>query len=235
LKKNLDILIPIYNEDEVVLTTIQKILNVSTCEYVINICYDYDEDPSLSLIKKKFTNERKLKFIKNESRGFNGALISGIKKTDGDAVLIYMADDHENQEIIDQCYNKFKDGYDLVCPSRYVDGGKMIGNPPIKKFLTTCTSFFLNKIINFPIKDPTNSFRLFSRKFLNEVSFESKKGFTLSFELTAKAYKKKLKMIEIPSVWIERENRKSKFKIFSFISPYLKWLFYIVKASIFKK
>ena len=40
-----------------------------------------------------------------------------------------MADDHENHNLIDQCIQKFNDGYDLVCPSRFIEGGKMIGNP----------------------------------------------------------------------------------------------------------
>jgi dolichol-phosphate mannosyltransferase len=235
LKNKLDILIPIYNEDEVVLITIEKILNISNFNYEICICYDYDEDPSLALIKEKFKEEEKLKFVKNKSKGFNNALISGIENTDGEAVMIFMADDHENQNIIYNCYKKFKEGFDIVCPSRYVDGGTIVGNPPIKQFLTTCNSIFLNKFLNFPIKDPTNSFRLFSRNFLNQINFESKKGFTLSFEITAKAHRKKLKMIEIPSTWIEREDRKSKFKIFSFIVPYLKWLIFIIITSLLKR
>ena len=35
-----------------------------------------------------------------------------------------MADDHENHNLIDECIQKFNDGYDLVCPSRFIAGGK---------------------------------------------------------------------------------------------------------------
>ena len=85
---------------------------------------------------------------------------------------------------------------------------------------------------SFPVKDSTNSFRLFSRELINKVNIESDKGFTLSLELTAKAHRLGYKIIEIPSIWMERDKGKSRFKLFSFIVPYTKWLFYIIKTSI---
>ena len=127
------------------------------------------------------------------------------------------------------------EGYQIVCPSRFIKGGKMIGNPFFKALLTRLASFFLFNFTSFPIKDSTNSFRLFSRELINKVNIESNKGFTLSLELTAKAHRLNYKMIEIPSTWIERGKGKSRFRLFSFILPYTKWLFYIIKTSIFYK
>ena len=161
------------------------------------------------------------------------SIFSGFKKSTGDAVLFFMADDHINHELIDTCYEKFKEGYRLVCPSRFVKGGKMIGNPFLKAFLTKLTSFFLYRFTTFPIKDSTNSFRLFSKELIDKVNIESNKGFTLSLELTAKAHHLGYKIIEIPTTWIERKQGKSRFKLISFILPYTKWLFYIIQTSIF--
>ena len=111
----------------------------------------------------------------------------------------------------------------------------MIGNPFLKALLTKLTSFFLFHFTSFPIKDSTNSFRLFSKKLIDEVEIESNKGFTLSLELTAKAHRLGYKIVEIPTTWIERDKGTSRFKLFSFILPYLKWFFYIVKTSIFHR
>ena len=146
-----------------------------------------------------------------------------------------MADDHENHIMIDLCYKKFQEGYHVVCPSRFIKGGKMIGNPFLKGLLTKLVSFFLFNFTSFPIKDSTNSFRLFSKELINKVKIESNKGFTLSLELTAKAHRLGYKITEIPSTWKERDKGKSRFKLFSFIPPYLKWFFYIIETSIFKK
>ena len=111
----------------------------------------------------------------------------------------------------------------------------MIGNPLLKGFLIKVASFFLFNFTSFPIKDPTNSFRLFSRELINKVKIESNKGFTLSLELTAKAHRLGYKITEIPTIWIERDTGKSRFKLIAFILPYTKWLFYIIKTSIFYK
>ena len=232
-KNELDILIPVFNENETIVKTLKNILIFVKCNYKILICYDYDDDPTLKIIKKKFPNEPKIIFVKNFSQGFNNALISGFKKATGEAVIFFMADDHINHNVIDLCYEKFKEGYQIICPSRFISGGKMIGNPFLKATLTRIASFFLFYFTTFPIKDSTNSFRLFPRELIDKVEVESNKGFTLSLELTAKAHRLGYKIIELPTTWIERNKGKSRFKLFTFIMPYTKWLLYIINTSIF--
>ena len=234
-ENELDILIPVFNEDETIVKTIKNIKSVVKYNYNILICYDYDEDPTLKIIRENFLDDYKIVFVKNFSQGFNNALISGFKSSGAKAVLIFMADDHINHNMINSCYEKFKDGYHVVCPSRFIKGGKMIGNPFLKGLIAKLVSFVLFNFTSFPIKDSTNSFRLFSKELINRLEIESNKGFTLSLELTAKAHRLNYKMLEIPTVWMERDKGKSRFKLFSFILPYTKWLYYIVKTSIFYK
>jgi len=231
----LDILIPVFNENETIVKTIKNILSVVNCNYKILICYDYNEDPTLKIVKDHFPNNLKIIFVKNFSKGFNSALISGFKSSNAQAILFFMADDHINHNMINLCYEKFKQGNHVVCPSRFIRGGEMIGNSFLKGLLTRLVSFFLFNFTSFPIKDSTNSFRLFSKKLINQVKIESDKGFTLSLELTAKAHRLGYKIEEIPTKWVERKEGKSRFKLFSFSLPYMKWLFYIIKTSIFNK
>jgi len=230
-----DILIPVFNEGETVVKTLNNIISIVKYNYQILICYDFDEDNTLESVKKNFPNNSRIRFVKNFSQGFNNALISGFRKSKAEAILIFMADDHINHNLINLCYEKYKEGYQVVCPSRFVKGGKMIGNPFLKATLTRIVSFFLFYFTSFPIKDSTNSFRLFSRKLIDEIEIESQKGFTLSLELTAKAHRLGYKIIEIPTTWMERKKGKSRFKLISFILPYTRWLFYIIKTSIFYK
>ena len=231
----LDILIPVFNEDETIVKTIENIFSAVKYDYKIIICYDYDEDPTLKIIKESFPHDYKIVFVKNFSQGFNNALISGFKSSTAKAALVFMADDHINHNIINLCYEKFTECYQVVCPSRFIRGGKMTGNPFLKGIITKLVSFFLFNFTSFPIKDSTNSFRLFSKELINKVKIESNKGFTLSLELTAKAHRLGYKITEIPTIWVERDKGKSRFKLFSFILPYTKWLYYIVKTSIFYK
>ena len=171
-KNELDILIPVFNESESIVETLKNILSAVKCNYRILICYDYDEDPTLKIIKDNFLQNSQIVFVKNFSKGFNNALISGFNNSTAEAVLVFMADDHTNHGMINSCYAKFKEGYHVVCPSRFVKGGKMIGNPLLKGLLTKMVSFFLFNFTSFPIKDSTNSFRLFPRELIDKVKIE---------------------------------------------------------------
>ena len=153
-KNELDILIPVFNEGGTITKTIKNILSVVKCNYKILICYDYDEDPTLEIIRESFPNDQKIIFVKNISQGFNNALISGFNNTKAEAILIFMADDHINHNVINLCYEKFREGYQVICPSRFIMGGKMIGNPFFKAFLTKLASFFLFNLLPFLLRTP---------------------------------------------------------------------------------
>ena len=53
-ENELDILIPVFNEDETIVKTIKNIKSVVKYNYNILICYDYDEDPTLKIIRENF-------------------------------------------------------------------------------------------------------------------------------------------------------------------------------------
>ena len=86
-KNEIDILIPVFNEDETIVKTLKNILAAVKCNYKILICYDYDEDPTLKIIKDNFSNNEKILFVKNFSQGFNNALVSGFRHSSAEAVL----------------------------------------------------------------------------------------------------------------------------------------------------
>ena len=58
------------------------------------------------------------------------------------------------------------------------------------------------------------------------TKFDSTTGFTFALELVAKSYFLNLKIVEIPSTWIEIKNRKSNFKVLKWIPYYIYWLLY---------
>ena len=68
----------------------------------------------------------------------------------------------------------------------------------------------------------------------NKINFESKIGFTFALELVIKSYLLKLKIVEIPSSWIELKNRKSNFKMIKWLPHYIYWLLYAMTKNIFK-
>ena len=232
---NLDIIIPVYNEDEHIIRLLKALENEILCNFRILICYDSDDDKTLKQIKNNKVINKELLFIKNPKQGPNSAIIQGINASQAEIILIYMADDFENIKIINNMIKLIEQGYDLVIPSRFIRGGKMIGGKKIKKKITIIGSYLIYYVAGIPYKDCTNAFKMFSKNLKEKINLDSTVGFTYALELTAKAYFLKLKITEIPSIWMENKNRKSSFKIFKWLPYYIYWLIYsLVNSYIFK-
>ena len=169
--------------------------------------------------------------VKNKYSGLNGAMKTAFEYSESDSVVLYTAEDHQNFDVINQMYEKFKNGYDVVCASRLMLGGdyNKVKEPLIKKILVNIVSFILKNFTNVGTVDPTNGFRLFSKEIIKKFPIESKKGFTFAIELLAKAYKNNYKITEVPSMSPLRKFGKSKFKntsIIYYIPWFIKILFY---------
>ena len=171
--------------------------------------------------------------LKNKYEGFNGAIKTGFENIQSKATLLYPADDHKNFNLISKMFNKFNEGYDIVCASRFIDGGSYEGAPLIKRLIVKFVSFTLTNFTSLPTKDATNGFRLFSKSIVEKFPIESKKGFTFSIELLAKAHRNNYKITELPERWPVRTSGKSKFSYYT-IPFYFKWYLYILMSA-FKK
>ena len=173
-------------------------------------------------------------FIKNPEQGPNTAIIAGINSSVAEIILIYMADDFSNINLINKMTDLIEKGNDLIIPSRFVQGGEMIGAKKLKKAVTLGGSYLIYYIGRIPFKDCTNAFKMFSADVKNKINLETKIGFTFALELVIKSYLLKLKIVEIPSSWIELKNRKSNFKMIKWLPRYIYWLLYATIKNIFK-
>lgn len=224
MQKKLDIIIPVFNEEKISSLFCLLDKNVST-SFKVLLCFDSYEDRTLKFFEPKdFSFE--IELILNEGKGVHSAIISGFKKSTADALLVYPADDLINTKIIDSMYKSFEHGNDVVVASRFIRGGTMSGCPLLKNILVRCGSYSLYFLSCIPVMDASNGFRLFSKKLIDYVQIESNKGFTYSIELLVKARRLKLSISEIPAKWEERCHGSSNFKLFLWLSEYLKWYFY---------
>ena len=222
--KGFDLIIPVFNEGINIVKLIKYLKRSSRNIIKIFICYDFDNDSSVNAIKKsEYSKDKNLVLIKNFHTGPCEAIKSGLYYSKSKSVIIYPADDFHNGLLLDQMHDYFLKGYDVICPSRFMKGGVMENCPLLKYLLVKIVSFTLYYFARIKTKDPTNGFRMFSQNLLKRVSIESKEGFAYSLELLIKAKSLNLNIIEIPSVWIERKDRKSSFKIFKWSRAYLRW------------
>ena len=223
-QQGFDIIIPVYNEGDNIIKLIQYLLNSSKKFSNIYICFDFDNDSSVIAIKNsKYANNKNIILLKNLHSGPCEAVKTGFYHSKSKVVVMYPADDFQNGLLLDKMYEYFLNGYDVICPSRFMKGGIMKNCPLLKSILVRIASFTLYYFARIKTKDPTNGFRMFSRKLLNNVSIQSNEGFAYSIELLVKAKHLNLNITEVPSIWIEREYRKSSFKIIKWSKSYIKW------------
>ena len=222
----LDIIIPVYNEDENIIKLLKLLDSTVICNFRILICYDNETDKTLKHLKNLNIIKNEIKLIKNPKQGPNSAIIEGIKSSNSKIILVYMADDFENIKLINEMVDLIEKGNDLVIPSRFITGGKMLGAVKSKEMVTRIGSNLIYYLAGIPYKDCTNAFKMFSASITDIIKFESTMGFTFALELVVKSYFLKLKIIEVPSTWIEVKNRKSNFKMIKWIPYYIYWLLY---------
>ena len=224
----LDIIIPVYNEDENIIKLLKLLDSTIICNFRILICYDNETDKTLKHLKNLNIIKNEIKLIKNPKQGPNSAIIEGIKSSNSKIILVYMADDFENIKLINEMVDLIEKGNDLVIPSRFISGGKMLGAVKSKEMVTRIGSNLIYYLAGIPYKDCTNAFKMFSASITDVIKFESTMGFTFALELVVKSYFLKLKIIEVPSTWIEVKNRKSNFKMIKWIPYYIYWLLYSI-------
>lgn len=234
MDNSVDIIIPVYNEGDNIVRALDLIRSKVLGSYRIIIVYDFDGDstvaPAANYIQKNQL-EKSIALHKNTiGRGALNAIKSGFKTAEAEFVIVTMADLSDPPEVINDMLEKaIKENADIVCGSRYMRGGKQIGGPLFKKFLSRTAGVSLYYICSIPTKDVTNSFKLYRRKVLDNITIESTGGFELGMEIVIKAWKRGFKIMETPTTWHDRSGGESNFKLFQWLPCYLRWYFYALK------
>ena len=84
-----------------------------------------------------------------------------------------MADGSDEPHVVDPMVALARDGADVVSASRYMRGGRQVGGPPLKRLMSRTAGLTLHWFAGVPTHDPTNNFKLYSRRFLDTVTIES--------------------------------------------------------------
>lgn len=228
---SLNIIIPVYNEGENIGETIRALReNVKTISRVF-IVYDFDEDntlPAARELTKKYPN---ISLVKNRyGRGVLNAIKTGFETVADGVILVVMADLSDRLDAVDLMFRKINQGYDIVCGSRYMKGGRQIGGPLLKRMLSRTAGLSLYYLTGIPTHDATNSFKMYTKNVLSAIEIESTGGFEIGMEIVIKAHLMGYRITEIPSVWQDRTKGESKFMLWKWLPKYLHWYLLAVRS-----
>lgn len=163
-KKLLSIVVPVYNEQEVIDETYKRLTAVFK-EYFMDIEYIFINDGSrdntytkLSEIVSKNSGVRVINFARNF--GHQIAITAGMDYAKGDAIVIIDADLQDPPEVILDMVKKWQEGYEVVYGKRL----KREGETFFKKFTAKMFYRFLDSMTDVKLPVDVGDFRLIDRK-----------------------------------------------------------------------
>lgn len=225
--ETLALIVPVYNEAENFPALLAEIERHIPPPFVLHVVYDFDEDTTVPVVRRLAEERPWLCLLKNRlGRGVVAAVRTGFEEVGSGPALVIMADLSDDLRIVPTLLDLYHRGNRIVCPSRYVRGGSQVGGPRLKRLLSRAAGLSLRLLARFPTHDATNNFRLYDAALVNELGIESKGGFELALELTAKAFHRGVAIAEVPTKWRDRTAGTSRFRLLNWLPKYLYWYFY---------
>jgi dolichol-phosphate mannosyltransferase len=222
------LVVPVYNEGENI-AAFCKALRAVPEGYELLICHDFEGDDTLPALDRLPAGEKPATVrpvLNTLGPGVRYAIEAGMRAAAAPVVIVSMADVSDDFSRVEEMVSRVENGADVVCASRYMPGGKQLGGPWFKSMLSRLAGVSLHALSGLPTRDPTNSFKAYSREFLRRTPIESPAGFALAMELTVKAHFLGGRVEEVPATWLGRTKGASRFRLFSWLPHYLRWYFW---------
>jgi glycosyltransferase involved in cell wall biosynthesis len=206
---NLSIIIPAYNEEKRIKTTLEKLVakfNKSCAILIVSESTDKTDD-----IVKEFSKTAPfVKLITSVKRlGKGGAFKKGVKNSHGKIVMLLDSDLPIFLSDVKNIISSIGET-DVAVASREVEGTRILVYPPrIRVFAGKSFSKLFNLLFNLQVKDTQCGCKAFKKEVLEKVlpTVESN-GFEFDAELLFRCKKMGYKIKEVPVNWSYKPNSK---------------------------
>lgn len=216
---------PTYNEKDNIYQLIDETARTMSQypDYICNILVVDDNSPdgtaqivknNMPILQEKYYNLR-LHMLQREGKmGLGTAYIAGFKyalQNNADFIMEMDADFSHQPKYV-PTFLDFAKNYDVVIGSRYVRGGGIENWSPIRKIISRGGGIYARLILGMNIQDLTGGYNLFRRNVLQSINLDKVKsnGYSFQIEIKYRCFKKGFKIREIPIIFPDRVNGKSK-------------------------
>jgi glycosyltransferase involved in cell wall biosynthesis len=224
VEPRVSVVIPVYNEGADIVRCLERILREVLLPCEVLLVHDMPEDTTVPYAQEIAKLDHRVRTVLNTyGRGPSNAIRFGIHAAVAPVVVVTMADGSDDPRQIDDLARLVDRGVVVAAASRYMPGGQQVGGPRFKRLLSRWAGRFLYWFARVGTRDATNSFKAYDAEFVRQVGIESRKGFEIGLELTAKATRLRLPVAEIPTIWLDRQLGNSNFDVGRFLPSYLRW------------
>jgi len=221
------VVVPVYNEGESITDCLDRLVEAISLPFEILVVFDAVEDTTRPYAEKYARDDARIKPTLNTyGRGPAHAIRYGLDHATADVVVVSMADGSDDVTQVDAMVRLIERGVVVVAASRYMPGGRQIGGPFLKTTFSRLAGLSLCWFGRVGTHDATSSFKAYDRRFVAEVGVESDAGFEVAIELVAKARRRRRPVAELPTIWLDRTQGESNFKMWKWLPRYFHWYFY---------
>jgi dolichol-phosphate mannosyltransferase len=218
------VVIPAYDEGDRIIPVLERIFEAVTLPSETLVVVDDPADSTLPVVQRYAEQEPRLHCLVNTyGRGPANAIRYGIDHATTPVAVVTMADGCDDVRQIDDLVRLVERGVAVAAASRYMAGGQQVGGPLMKGLMSATAGRSLRLLARIGTRDATNSFKAYSTAFVRAVGIDSRDGFEIGIELTAKARRLRLPIAEIPTIWLDRQEGISNFHVTAWLPKYLRW------------
>ncbi|MEJ5284950.1 MAG: polyprenol monophosphomannose synthase [Brevinematales bacterium] len=210
------VIIPTYNEAMNIEKLIDKVLKQSD-DIDILVVDDNSPDGTANIVENIMKNNKKVNLLKREKKsGLGRAYVAGFKwaleKEIYDYIFEMDADFSHDPDELHLFFDAIKEGYDVVCGSRYVNGLRVLNWDLKRLFLSLGGNIYARIITGVKLTDLTGGYNCYSKKVLTSINLDkiSSNGYSFQIEMKAKSYYKGFKIKEVPITFRDRYEGTTK-------------------------
>lgn len=221
------VIIPVCNEGQAIISCLARIGREVSFPSEILVVHDTPEDTTVPYAERVASVDPRVRTVLNSyGPGPANAIRYGFAAARAPVTVVTMADGSDDPCQIDELARLVDRGVVVAAASRYMPGGQQVGGPKVKRLLSRLAGRTLHTFARVGTRDATNSFKAYDTEFVREVGIESRTGFEIGLELTAKATRLGRPVAEIPTIWLDRQLGDSRFELGRFLPGYLRWYRY---------
>jgi dolichol-phosphate mannosyltransferase len=221
------VVVPAYNEGEHIVGVLDRLFESVKLPSEVLVVVDTPDDTTIPVTEEYARKEPRLvTLINTYGRGPANAIRYGIEHAKAPVAVVTMADGCDDARQIDELARLVERGVAVAAASRYMPGGQQVGGPILKSAMSKWAGRTLKTFAHVGTRDATNSFKAYSTEFVREVGIDSRDGFEIGIELTAKAKRLRRPVAEIPTIWLDRQAGVSNFKVAKWVPSYVRWYRY---------
>jgi dolichol-phosphate mannosyltransferase len=208
------IIIPTYNEKENIESIIEAVFNLGLDINVL-VVDDNSPDGTGNIADELSAKDSRVHVLHRKGKeGLGRAYIDGFKwalKHDFQYIFEMDADFSHDPKYVPKFLENIRE-CDLVIGSRYKDGVNVINWPMSRLLLSFFGNVYARMVTGIPISDSTGGFKCFRRSTLESLDLDkiSSSGYSFQIEVNYMVWKRKLKIQEIPIVFVDRKSGTSK-------------------------